>query len=262
MTRAQVRRPGGQARRFPALGGTGEGFFPRTVGSCGNELALRRVSDAITVRQARRFCRDEARAPEAQAIVEQLVMGTTAINQMSAEHRHIETVIKALGAAVSALDESRRLNADELREVVEFLRVYADRRHHQREEGLFFPLLVKLGVPPHGCPIGGLNNDHEKGRGLVSALERQIVPYERQSAEAGAALQQTLKDIIKLYQHHLWMEDAMVFPMAEKLVSGEDNRELVAKFAELDRAIGLETVERLEQFAQRLGSRPGSLVIG
>lgn len=187
-------------------------------------------------------------------------MEITAIHQMSAEHRHIETVIQALADAVAALDKRQRLHVENLRTVVEFLRVYADARHHQREEALFFPRLVELGVPPQGCPIGGLNNDHQKGRNFVSALEQQIEAYEQRPDEAAAALQQTLQEIIKLYRHHLWMEDAMVFPMAEKLISADDNRELLGKFADLDRTIGPDVVTRLEQFANRLGSQTESLI--
>src|SRR5665213_3080792 len=102
----------------------------------------------------------------------------TAIQSLSCEHRHIETVIKSLQDAVAALDARQRLNVQKLLAVVEFLRVYADQRHHQREEGIFFPLLVRRGVPPQGCPIGGLNNEHEKGRALVSVLDEGITSYE------------------------------------------------------------------------------------
>ena len=186
-------------------------------------------------------------------------METTAIHQMTAEHRHIETVIKSLQDAVIALENGRRLSVEKLRNVVEFLRVYADRRHHQREEALFFPVLVKRGVPPQGCPIGGLNREHEKGRALVSALDGQITLYEQHRTGANETLRQTFREIIQLYRHHLWMEDAMVFPMSEKLISEADNRELVIKFADLDRAIGPEVVARLEQFAGSLSLQAGTV---
>ena len=189
-------------------------------------------------------------------------MKTTAIHQMTAEHRHIETVIKSLQDAVTALEHGQRLNVEKLRTVVEFLRVYADQRHHQREEALFFPILIKRGVPPQGCPIGGLNHEHEKGRTLVSAFEKQIMLYEQYQTGADNALRQTLQDIMKLYRHHLWMEDAMVFPMAEKLISEDDNRELMIKFAELDRAIGPEVVARLEQFAGGLSPQTEVITAG
>src|SRR6185312_5260643 len=97
-------------------------------------------------------------------------MKTTAIQQMTVEHHYIETVIKSLRDAAAALAQCRRLNVLKLRSVVEFLQIYADLRHHQREEAMFFPVLVKRGVPPQGCPIGGLNHEHERGRALVSAM--------------------------------------------------------------------------------------------
>lgn len=176
---------------------------------------------------------------------------------MSAEHRHIEVVIKSLSDAVATLDTRQPLNAPKLRGVVEFLRVYADQRHHQREEGIFFPLLVQRGVPPQGCPIGGLNNEHEKGRALVSALAEGITAYEQKRSGADRSLRQTLQEIVELYRKHLWMEDAMVFPMAEKLVTEADNQELKEKFAALDRKIGADVIARLEQFAGSLSFQSG-----
>ncbi len=181
-------------------------------------------------------------------------MSATAIEQMSAEHRHIETVINALHAAATQLEKQKSPSVELLRKSVEFLRVYADERHHQREEAWFFPLLVQRGVPPQGCPIGGLNNDHAKGRAMLIALGGRINAYEHKPSGAGDALRQSLQEIVQLYRHHLWMEDAMVFPMAEKLVTGADNQALLDKFAALDHKLGTEVVARLEQFATQLAS--------
>ena len=186
-------------------------------------------------------------------------MKTTAIKQMTVEHRYIEIVIKSLRDAAAALDQRRRLNAQKLRNVVEFLRIYADQRHHQREEAIFFPVLVKRGVPPQGCPIGGLNHEHEKGRALVSALDKWIASYEQQLPGADIELRQTLQSITDLYEKHLWMEDAMVFPMAQKLLTASDNKELKKQFADLDEKIGTETIQRLEKFAGSLLFQTGAI---
>jgi hemerythrin-like domain-containing protein len=186
-------------------------------------------------------------------------MKTTAIKQMTVEHRYIEIVIKSLRDAAAALDQRRRLNVQKLRSVVEFLRIYADQRHHQREETMFFPVLVKRGVPPQGCPIGGLNHEHEKGRALVSTLDGSITLYEQQQPGVDIALRQTLQAITDLYEKHLWMEDAMVFPMAQKLITPSDNKDLKQQFADLDRKIGLETIQRLEKFAGSLLFQTGAI---
>ena len=177
---------------------------------------------------------------------------------MTLEHRHIETVIKSLRSAAAALERRRRLDVQKLRNVVEFLQIYADQRHHQREEALFFPVLVKRGVPSQGCPISGLNHEHEKGRALIWTLEESITFYEQQRPGADIELRQALQAIADLYEKHLWMEDAMVFPLAQKLVTAADNRELKKQFADLDQKIGLETIQRLEKFAETLSFQTGT----
>jgi hemerythrin-like domain-containing protein len=171
---------------------------------------------------------------------------------MEAEHRIIETVIKALGGVAAALAQDQRADVAMLATAVEFLRVYADQLHHGKEETLFFPMLIKRGVPPQGCPIGGLSHEHEKGRGLVKVLAEQAPAYAQGKPGAKQSLIETLRAILDLYQNHIWKEDAMVFPMADKVLSAADQAELCEKFAELDRRVGSETIARLEQFARSL----------
>jgi hemerythrin-like domain-containing protein len=173
---------------------------------------------------------------------------------MEAEHRLIETVVKALGRVAAAIEKGQRADVAMLATAVEFLRLYADKLHHGKEETLFFPMLAKRGVPPQGCPIGGLNHEHEKGRALVRALAEWAPAYGEGKPGARAALLETLRGILDLYQNHIWKEDAMVFPMADKVLTGADQTELTEKFAEVDRAIGSETIARLEQLARSLAT--------
>jgi len=173
---------------------------------------------------------------------------------MEAEHRLIETVVKALGGVAAATEKGQRGDDAMLATAVEFLRVYADKLHHGKEETLFFPMLVKRGVPPQGCPIGGLNHEHEKGRALVRALAEQAPVYAQGKPGAKEGLLETLRGILDLYQNHIWKEDAMVFPMADKVLTAADQAELTEKFAEVDGAIGPETIARLETFARSLAT--------
>ncbi len=46
----------------------------------------------------------------------------------------------------------------------------------------------------------------------------------------------------------------MVFPMADKILTADDQQELTALFAVVDRAVGFDTIARLEGFARGLGS--------
>jgi hemerythrin-like domain-containing protein len=171
---------------------------------------------------------------------------------MEAEHRNIETVAKALGDIAVAIQKGQPADVSLLKTAVQFFRVYADKLHHGKEEALFFPMLVKRGVPPQGCPIGGLNSEHVKGRALVGSLEECVTSYEQKKSGAQDNLVKTLRAIVDLYQNHIWKEDAMVFPMADKILTNADQKELSEKFAEVDRTIGLDVIARMEQFAKSL----------
>jgi hemerythrin-like domain-containing protein len=177
---------------------------------------------------------------------------------MEAEHRVIETVVKALGDRAVTIEKGQRADVALLETAVQFFRVYADKLHHGKEEALFFPMLVKRGVPPQGCPIGGLNHEHEKGRALVGALAEGITFYEQKKPGAQNSLVQTLRGIVDLYQNHIWKEDAMVFPMADKVLTEADQKELSEKFAEVDKSIGPEIVARMERFAKSLAQGPAA----
>ena len=179
-------------------------------------------------------------------------MTMTATQVMEAEHRTIETVAKALGDLALAIEKGQSADVALLKTAVEFFRVYADKLHHGKEEVLFFPMLVKRGVPPQGCPIGGLTQEHVKGRALVGALEEGITFYSQKKPGAQDGLVQTLRKIVNLYQNHIWKEDAMVFPMADKILTEADQKELSEKFAGVDKSVGLEVIARLERFAKGL----------
>lgn len=178
---------------------------------------------------------------------------------MEAEHRLIETVVQTLGATAAAIEQGQAPDVGTIQSAAEFLRVYADKLHHGKEEILFFPMLVKRGVPPQGCPIGGLNHEHEKGRALVRALAEWVPGSGSGQDAAWEALPQTLRGIVDLYQNHIWKEDAMVFPMADKVLTAADQKELSEKFAEVDNTIGLDVIARLEQFAKSLPSKAAQL---
>ena len=183
----------------------------------------------------------------------------TPIQVMESEHRLIETVVKSLRGMATAIEQGQRVDVSLLEGAVEFLRVYADKLHHGKEEALFFPMLVKRGVPPGGCPIGGLTHEHEKGRTLVGALAEQAPGYAQNRAGAKDALLEALRGIADLYQNHIWKEDAMVFPMGNKVLIAADQKELTKNFAEVDRAVGLDVIARLEQFAKSLSSTPAQV---
>ncbi len=176
----------------------------------------------------------------------------TACQILKAEHDRIAAVVNVLEAIAAGVDNGQLPAPGTIAGAVEFLRGYADQLHHGKEEALFFPRLVERGVPSQGCPIGGLTHEHEKGRALVSALAEWSPAPGQGPRDALPALREILRGLVALYRDHLWKEDEMVFPMADRFLTPADQAELSRQFAELDQSFGPEAVRRLEQLAEEL----------
>ncbi|MCX6178834.1 MAG: hemerythrin domain-containing protein [Chlorobiales bacterium] len=173
---------------------------------------------------------------------------------LEAEHRVIALIVGAAPVLISKIDEGGPVDNSLLTGIVEFMRLYADKCHHGKEEELLFPLLAEKGVPMHGCPIGGLINEHARGRVLVKGLDEAASALSINEADdvARGRLITNLRGIADLYPGHIWREDYMLFPMTDKILGKEEQDTLYAAFQKVDEGIGSQVIERLVRFAKSI----------
>jgi hemerythrin-like domain-containing protein len=163
---------------------------------------------------------------------------------LTAEHRIIETVLNALeklarsGAGSSLADWAK---------AIDFLRNFADKCHHLKEENLLFPALEERGIPREGGPIGMMLAEHTEGRGYVRAMAAALESDSRQllCREATA--------YIRLLREHIMKEDEVLFQMADSVLSAEEQHKLLRDFEEHElREIGPGFHEKYLQIARDL----------
>lgn len=174
---------------------------------------------------------------------------------------HEHDIIKKVAAALSELASSaeRAVQADPatLREVVRFMREFADRCHHAKEEKILFPAMVAKGVPDSGCPVAGLIQEHQRGRALVSAFAEAVEALAGGAPGAPANVARAVGELVDFYGKHIWKEDEMVFPMVQRLFSAPERHDLFEKFEKAEEEIGADH-ESLAAFANRLQHSVGS----
>ncbi|MBN2356861.1 hemerythrin domain-containing protein [candidate division KSB1 bacterium] len=168
------------------------------------------------------------------------------------EHRFIAMVVGMTPVLAERIESGQSVSPELLRELVDFMRTYADKCHHGKEEELLFPLLVKKGVPIHGCPIGALSAEHVKGRALVKGLAEAIDAFEKTATSAKEEMVKNLRGIAGLYPGHIWKEDYLLFPMTLKVLNADELGSLYQQFEKVDEKIGVNHYQRLEQFAQQI----------
>ena len=145
-----------------------------------------------------------------------------------------------------ALEDGKQVTVHMLQSVTAFIRIFADKCHHGKEEGHLFPLLQARGVPLTGCPLGALLQEHQTGRKLVDNLEAATQAYATEdSLDTRTSLSKVLRQLMKLYPDHMWKEDFLAFPMTNK-------QGLRQKFAAVDAAIGQDLLNTQKAWAESL----------
>lgn len=178
------------------------------------------------------------------------------IHELIHEHRYILKVVHGLSLFDTALEHKQCIDTQLLCRAVEFMREFADHCHHAKEEKILFPAMIAKGVPKSGCPIEGLLREHDQGRELVGALARANEAYAAGVAGAAETLRAAIAGIQRLYPNHIWKEDQMVFPLAEKLFDPAETARLAADFDVAEREMGAEH-EHHAAFADELTARFG-----
>jgi hemerythrin-like domain-containing protein len=172
--------------------------------------------------------------------------------ELEHEHRIIQQVVGGMAVLIEKLESGKEIDAAVLTDLFEFMQTFGDRCHHGKEEIYLFKLLEKKGVPVSGCPLAVLLHEHEKGRNLMADLKLTSETYIRTPGAGREALIGTLRRLIELYPSHIWKEDYLLFPMADKLLSDTEQEELSARFEQHESEIGMDVHHGFEQLAGRI----------
>jgi hemerythrin-like domain-containing protein len=169
-----------------------------------------------------------------------------------AEHDHIWMLLDALDSLSRDLTEGRAVSAEFLTRSLDFIVLYADRCHHGKEEDLLFPLLSKKGIPVEGGPIGAMLEEHDQGRALVGSLRDAVGRYAGGNSSSAGEIAEALRSYTALLRQHILKENDVLFPMAEGVLSPEEDLELTRKFEEVDVELLGSEKRRLEEWVRQL----------
>jgi hemerythrin-like domain-containing protein len=163
------------------------------------------------------------------------VNSVNAIEQMREEHDGIKEMLRILDRFCERLENGEDADLDDGAAMIEFLQVYADRFHHEKEERLIFPLLEKLGVPRAGGPIEIMLEDHDQGRAHVRGMAQALELLRTGGGEAGRSFAEHARNYIQLLTEHIEMEDEAIFDMAEMRLSAAQLDQLAAECATVEK---------------------------
>lgn len=168
------------------------------------------------------------------------------------EHRIIERGLRALDGISARLASGQPVRPEPLSQLLDFIRTFADRCHHRKEEEHLFPTLERHGIMRAGGPIGVMLEEHEAGRRLVAELSRALEAHLSGDHAAGRHLANAARRYIELLTEHIQKEDTILFRIAEDILDEAEKARLAEAFEQAEVELGTGTHEQFELLAAEL----------
>lgn len=173
--------------------------------------------------------------------------------ELKQEHEGILLMLRVLDRVAAKIESGEKADADHLEKMVEFLRVFADRCHHGKEEDLLFPEMEKSGIPKERGPIGVMLMEHEEGRGFIRKMGEAAGKIKKGDPSARAEFARNARGYVALLRQHIEKENNILFPMGDRVLPREKQDQLVEGFETLEREkIGAGTHEEFHNLLHQL----------
>lgn len=135
-----------------------------------------------------------------------------AIDTLMEEHQLILKVLDSLEGCINNGDSAKMKEL--LPGYITFIRGFADKLHHGKEEEILFKELGNHGFPADSGPVMVMLNEHDLGRGLVKKL-LEINGKDEWDDDDLRAVNEAGMEFIDLLRQHITKEDTILFPMAK-----------------------------------------------
>ncbi|GAB4180076.1 MAG: hemerythrin domain-containing protein [Geothermobacteraceae bacterium] len=158
-------------------------------------------------------------------------MKTNVTQVMSDEHQLILRMISLVEQKTALMEQGRFRNWQFFLDSVDFIRNYADRFHHAKEEDVLFIELIKNGMPEKQSPIEAMHMEHDQGRAFVRGMEEAA--QKALNGEPGQirVIAENAKGYAELLRGHIDKEDNILYPLAERVLPEEVRERMLHAYA-------------------------------
>jgi len=150
--------------------------------------------------------------------------------ELIAEHNAVLLALQVLEKLEAVLSCEASQATEDLAQLLGFFRGFVDACHHAKEEEVLFPELERRGVGRERGPIGVMLAEHTRGRQLVHEMSELLERLRHGESGAAAAIAERAREYRALLVAHIFKENNVLFPMADRLVPDEVTATITGRF--------------------------------
>jgi hemerythrin-like domain-containing protein len=156
-----------------------------------------------------------------------------ASQDLTLDHDNILVIMNVLEKICLSIKSTRKTDFNDLQQIIDLVRVFADKLHHAKEESIFYPALVEAGLKKEDIIFTAIMLEHEIGRELVREMQKSV-------SCNFIAMQKFLtssRSFIDLQRQHIEKENTLLFPLADSLIPDEKQQQLIISFRNFEENI-------------------------
>jgi len=152
------------------------------------------------------------------------------------EHRLIERMIDIVRDSHQQGESEQRIDPHFVDAVVDFIRTYADKTHHGKEEDVLFRNLKQKELKSGDAEtMEELIQEHVFGRQVTRELVEANEAYKSGDQSSLQTVLEKFRTLTDFYPEHIDKEDRVFFPAALGYLSDEEQQAMLREFEEVDR---------------------------
>lgn len=176
-----------------------------------------------------------------------------ATQDLREEHQAIKVALAVMDRLADSLKTDQPVDADDLETILDFVRNFADRCHHGKEEDLIFPALQEAGIASEEGLVDELLAEHTRGRELVRAMAEMLQGVRKGNPKALEGFVSADREYVSLLTEHIRKEDKVLFVMADRQLPPEEHARLAEGFERIEQErMGPGVHERYRALLDRL----------
>ena len=111
------------------------------------------------------------------------------------EHNAIKVMLNIMQKIAENIRNDKEFDIKDVEKIVDFLKTFADKCHHGKEENALFPALVGAGVPKENGVVGVMLYEHTVGRGYIKEISNGIEKFKIGVTNSGLLIAESLENM-------------------------------------------------------------------
>jgi hemerythrin-like domain-containing protein len=139
---------------------------------------------------------------------------------MVEEHENIRKMLKVIRKFSYKVMTNSEYDVDDLPRIIDFVRTYADKHHHGKEEDILFQTMNKeIEKLAKSGAITGMYIEHDMGRLYMANLEKALETFKNGNDEARLDIIANAISYTDLLDRHIEKENTAMYKFAENMLN-------------------------------------------